>query len=99
LSNVAAYGGNIMTAQLRIYPSKFCDILRTKDLMKHLPEEARFCSEHGEEVIISESELLPNQNGGVPFARAAFVGCCDSAIRKLNSAIIAESLKRGVPVN
>jgi len=58
----------------------FTAIPRIREVMKTLPEEERICSEHGEEVFIQESEFLPNPGAGAPFARAAFIGCCDAAI-------------------
>ncbi len=70
-------------AQRPINPSDFTSIPRIREIMKKLPDEIRICSECGEEVTISESEFLPTSSDSAPFAKAAFVGCCDSAIDKV----------------
>ena len=57
-----------------------------------LPEDVRVCQQHDEPVVIREREFLPNQGPAAPFAKAAFVGCCDAAIVNVLSAIGAQSL-------
>jgi hypothetical protein len=69
-------------AQRPIDHREFTAIPRIREMMRTLPEEDRICSEHGEEVIIQESEFLPHPGAGAPFAKAAFVGCCDAVIDK-----------------
>jgi hypothetical protein len=76
----------MVKAQRQIDPADFTAIPRTKDMIKTLPEEIRICSEHGEEVSINESEFLPNP--GAPFAKAAYIGCCDAAIDKVIEGIM-----------
>lgn len=80
-------------AQRSIDPTHFGDIPRTKEMIKSLPKEIRVCSEHGEEVTISESEFLPNSGDGAPFAKAAYIGCCDAAIGKLMGGILKAQMK------
>ena len=74
-------------AQRPIEPGDFTAIPRIREVIKTLPEETRVCSEHGEEVSIRESEFIPNPGGGAPFAKAAFVGCCEAAIDKVIQAM------------
>jgi hypothetical protein len=81
-------------AQRPIDPADFTAIPRTRELIKSLPEEIRVCSEHGEEVTIRESEFLPNPGAGAPFAKAAFVGCCDTAINKVLESIRKAQIKQ-----
>ena len=80
----------MIKAQMPIPPSQLSDIPRTKALINRLPEEVRICSEHGEAVAIMESDMSLNQGGGIPFARASYVACCDAAIQRLIDAIIKE---------
>src|SRR6266566_4542387 len=69
--------------QRPINPSDFSAIPRIREIIRTLPEELRLCPKHGELVGIEEGDLLPNQGGGVPFADANWVGCCDEAIDRV----------------
>lgn len=86
----------MVRAQRAIDPTEFADLLRTKEIMKNLPEEVRICSEHGEGVTIKETDFLPNPSAAAPFAKAAYVGCCDAAINKVISGIIAFAVTQEV---
>jgi hypothetical protein len=80
----------MIKSQMPIPPSQLPDIPRTKDLINRLPDGVRICSEHGESVVIMESDMSLNQGGGIPFGKASYVACCDAAIEKLIHAIIKE---------
>jgi hypothetical protein len=80
----------MIKAQIPIPPAQLSDIPRTKDLINRLPPEMRICSRHGEAVAIMESDFSLNQGGGIPFAKASYVSCCNAAIEKLIDAIIKE---------
>ena len=73
----------MLKAQRPIDPSCFTSLPRIKEMLRASPEEIRNCSEHGEAVTIKESEFIPNHGAAAPFAKAAFVGCCDVAIDKV----------------
>jgi len=66
-----------------IDPRDFTRIPSFREIIKTLPKELRFCSRHGEEVTIQESEFVSNPGFGAPFARADWVGCCDEAIERV----------------
>ncbi len=67
-----------------VNPIYLTDIPKIKEALENLPEEIRACSEHGEEVIISEYDFQTIAvNGPPPFAQIAFVGCCDAHIDKV----------------
>jgi hypothetical protein len=53
-----------------IDPRDFTAIPRMKDFINALPESVRVCSEHGEAVYISESDLSLNPGAGPPFGNA-----------------------------
>ena len=82
----------MLKAQRAIEPVDFSSIPRIKDLIDDLPNDVRVCQQHDEPVVIRESEFLPNQGPAAPFAKAAFVGCCDGAIANVLSAIGVQSL-------
>jgi hypothetical protein len=81
----------MVKAQRAIHPSDFSAIPRTKDLINRLPEKVRVCSQHGEAVMIRESDISLNTGAGPPFGKASYVACCDAAIEKLINAIIEEA--------
>ncbi len=76
-----------MTVQRSIEPADFTAIPRTREMIKTLPDGIRVCPEHGEEVIIQESEFVPNPAFGAPFARANWVGCCYEAIDRVREGV------------
>ena len=54
-----------------IDPRDFTRIPSFREIIKTLPKELRFCSRHGEEVTIQESEFVSNPAFGAPFVDAA----------------------------
>ena len=60
-------------------------------MLKTLPEDICICSEHGEEVTISESEFQPNPGACAPFAKAAYTACCNAAIDNVIANLIKAS--------
>ena len=81
-------------AKRSIEPVDFSSIPRTKDLIKQLPTHARVCLAHNQAVEIHESEFLPNPGPSVPFAKADYVACCDTAIDRVIGCIALENLRR-----
>lgn len=81
-------------AQRPIDPSDFSAIPRTKEFINGLPEGLRVCSEHGEPVVIRESDISLNPGPGAPFGKAAYVACCDSAIDKVINATRTQNVRR-----
>jgi hypothetical protein len=70
-----------------IDPRDFTAIPRIKDFINALPENVRVCSEHGEPVYISESDLSLNPGAGPPFGKADFIACCEPALKKVVTAV------------
>jgi hypothetical protein len=61
----------------------FTTIPRLRESMTGLPKDVAVCSVHGEEVVISLSDWLPNPSSGAPFAKAAWIGCCSAHVDKI----------------
>ena len=74
-----------------IDPMDFSSIPRTRDFINSLPESVRVCPEHGEAVVISESELFLSPGAGPPFGKAAFQACCESALNEVLMAIAKQN--------
>lgn len=81
-------------AQKSIDPVDFSSIPRTKDFIDALPNDLRVCAEHGEPVVIRESDMALNSGGGPTFGKAAFVACCQPALDRVNNAILMHNLRR-----
>ena len=81
-------------AERAIDPADFTAIQRTKDFINSLPDDVRVCPEHGEPVIIRESDLSLNSGAGPPFGKAAFTACCDTALKRVTDAIAMRNLRR-----
>ena len=75
------------TVKKSIDPRDFTAIARMKDRINALPENVRVCSEHGESVYITESDLSLNPGAGPPFGKAEFVACCEAALNKVVNAV------------
>lgn len=80
-------------AERAIDPSDFTAIPRTREFINSLPEQLRICSEHGEPVVIRESDSSISPGPNAPFAKAAYVACCEMAIDKLIDAIRMRNLR------
>lgn len=87
-------GGSVAKVERAIDPMDFSSIPRTKDFVNSLPENVRFCREHGEPVVIRESEISLNPGAGPPFAKAAFIACCEAALNNVLSAIAIDNTRR-----
>ncbi len=75
-------------AKVRIDPSEFTAIPRTREIIKMLPAETRVCPIHGEEVTIQECDFYSSNTGGsAPFGEANWVGCCDEVIDRVIKAV------------
>ncbi len=83
----------MIKAQRAIDPADFTAIPRTKDFINNLHHDVRVCVQHEEPIVIRESEFLPNPGPAAPFAKAAFVACCDAAIDKVIFAIRAQNFR------
>ena len=70
-----------------IDPRDFTAIPRMKDFINALPANLRVCSEHGESVYITESDLSLNPGAGPPFGKADFIACCEAALNKVVKAV------------
>lgn len=81
-------------AERAIDPGDFTSIPRTKDFISGLPEDVRVCPEHGEPVVIRESDIALNPGAGPPFGNAAFVACCERALNNVINAITMQNLRR-----
>ena len=57
-----------------INPMDFSSIPRTRDFMNSLPESVRVCPEHGEAVVINESELFLESWRRSPFRQSYVSG-------------------------
>src|SRR5258706_2466774 len=73
----------MIRVQRPIDPRDFTKIPRIREIIKTLPEEIRVCRKHGEEMTIQESDFSLNPGGSAPFAKAAWVGCCEEAIDRV----------------
>jgi len=85
-----------VTVQRPIDPSDFAAIPRTREMIKTLPIDIRFCPKHGEEVSIQEGPVSPNRDYVPPFKDANWVGCCKEAIDGATEGVrrIAELIDR-----
>lgn len=77
-----------------IDPMDFTSIPRTKDFINSLPEDVRICPEHGEAVVIRESDISLNPGPGAPFGKAAFTACCEPALKRVTDAIALANVQR-----
>jgi len=81
-------------AEKSIGPADFTSIPRTKDFIDALPEDVRVCPEHGEPVVIRESDIALDPGTGPPFGKAAFTACCQSALGRVTNAITMHNHRR-----
>jgi hypothetical protein len=80
-------GGTMAKVERSIDPMDFSSIPRTRDFINSLPESERVCAEHGEAVVICLSDFVLSPGPSLPFGKAAFQACCESALNKALMAI------------
>ena len=61
-------------------------------IIESLPKDVRTCSKCEEAVILQVTEHLPNQGGGIPFGKAAILGC-DESLGKVIERIVSEGAR------